>query len=197
MDVFKMDDIFGSRFDAPSPTRPRIGALKIDIEGYELEALRGGTQFLRKANIPFIISEIGIRPVQETVLFLDFLTELGYEVRIENFVVAVDDFENLAAILRRKNTLVNAVCFRRSWLVYMRQWRKDPALFEDRGRWNETSARSPMEGLSGKEWVKKVTKLCAEDKFLVYKAGNDVECLSSCPEGIKPVGRLCINDEKE
>lgn len=62
-----------------------IGAMKMDVEGFEPEVVAGATRFLTNTRIPYIVMEVGrMGPVKRRQV-LAFFYSLGYEVGVEGF----------------------------------------------------------------------------------------------------------------
>lgn len=76
MNIVPLDDVV-SRENLPTPD-----LIKLDVQGFELEVLRGGVQAIRDAR--WVLSEVSFQPYYERqVLFSElaaFLAEHGYEV---------------------------------------------------------------------------------------------------------------------
>lgn len=62
-----------------------IGALKMDVEGFEPYVLKGARKFLAQARIPFIVFEIGRLQQEERMSVLRFLYDLGYQASTKGF----------------------------------------------------------------------------------------------------------------
>jgi hypothetical protein len=61
----------------------RVGLLKIDTEGSDLDILVGATRLLSRSGIDFIVVEVGFYEKQRHVglcQFLEWLTPLGYHL---------------------------------------------------------------------------------------------------------------------
>ena len=58
--------------------------IKIDVEGYELNVLKGGTQFLEQHSYPPLLFEVWEFPwfAKEKAELLNFCTRLGYEITL-------------------------------------------------------------------------------------------------------------------
>ena len=67
----KLDDIF----DPP----PRIGFIKIDVEGHEMEVLRGATNILRDQKPSLLIEVLASEIHGGRAACLDFLRDIGYD----------------------------------------------------------------------------------------------------------------------
>src|SRR4029077_9913178 len=65
----------GARLTPPS-VRARLRVRKIDVEGFELEVLRGARPVFDSCGLPAVIAELHRGHVDETV---SFLLELGHE----------------------------------------------------------------------------------------------------------------------
>lgn len=62
-----------------------IGAMKMDVEGFEPEVVAGAKHFLPNSRIPYIVLEVGrMRPIKRQQV-LAFFYSLGYEVAVEGF----------------------------------------------------------------------------------------------------------------
>ncbi|KAJ3129399.1 hypothetical protein HK098_001500 [Nowakowskiella sp. JEL0407] len=124
--VDRLDDLLGDRFSTHNPNHEQIGILKIDVEGFELNAFRGGIKFLKAAKIPYLAVEVGpeLSGIQEAIDFLELLDDLGYEVRVNGRVGGTWDDSK---VLRRKDATsfihsvvllaqVDIVCVRKDWI---------------------------------------------------------------------------------
>jgi len=66
----------------------RIGAMKMDVEGYEGPVLQGAMKFFRKNRIPYIVTELGNNMLKGGISGTEYLTmwdHLGYEIRLGSF----------------------------------------------------------------------------------------------------------------
>lgn len=75
--VFSLDDLFTNTEIVPGKTI-NISAIKIDIEGGELDALVGAQELLRRG-VPLLIVETLTR--RDRIAIEDFLTGFGYKFR--------------------------------------------------------------------------------------------------------------------
>jgi FkbM family methyltransferase len=108
MEIVRLDDLWrcGEKEDKPgfdgggeekqsnkssgaahSPQLPqvKIGAMKMDVEGFESEVVAGATTFLRESKIPFVVMEVGRMVPEKRREVLEFFYALGYEVGVEGF----------------------------------------------------------------------------------------------------------------
>lgn len=62
---------------------PHLGLLKLDVQGWEMEALKGARQMIQAGEIRFIFAEVGFRArdkdMQPFAELNDFLDDAGYE----------------------------------------------------------------------------------------------------------------------
>jgi hypothetical protein len=78
MEVVRLDDIL-----LPCGLLPPgvvFGAMKMDVEGFEPQVLKGGEKFLAQAKIPYVVFEIGRMKESERKSVLRFFYSLGYTV---------------------------------------------------------------------------------------------------------------------
>jgi len=59
--------------------------MKMDVEGFEPEVLKGGETFFTKALIPYIVFEIGRMPESRRQAVLQFFYGLGYQASTTGF----------------------------------------------------------------------------------------------------------------
>ena len=83
-----------------------ISLMKIDVEGYEYEVLKGGKELITKYHVPFIalefspgyLKEVGSEPRELAQFFVDN----GYKISLKGFLskefISVDELLNRAAI---------------------------------------------------------------------------------------------------
>ena len=86
MEVDKLDNVLlpcNGGMDLPPYIT--IGALKMDVEGFEPYVLKGARKFLAKARIPFIVFEIGRLQEEERKSVLQFFYDLGYQASTKGF----------------------------------------------------------------------------------------------------------------
>ncbi len=89
----------------------RIDILKLDIEGFELNALRGAQRLLRAGDVRIVQFEFGAFSLENHVTFAEIAAWLGAEYEIHRIVgdglipVAGRDSEETAGELRRQNIL--------------------------------------------------------------------------------------------
>jgi len=75
-----------------------MGAMKMDVEGFEPEVVAGARRFLTESKIPFIVMELGRMLPAKRREVLAFFYTLGYDVGIEGFNVTLsrpDDLSNV------------------------------------------------------------------------------------------------------
>ena len=88
LEVTTLDILMGSEVrQAPFP----VGALKMDVEGFELKVTRGAKEFLSHAKIPFIVMETwNLRPDDLKELMV-FFKDLGYKISKHSFFPGFQD----------------------------------------------------------------------------------------------------------
>jgi FkbM family methyltransferase len=59
---------------------PRIGFIKIDVEGHEMEVLRGATNILREQKPPLLLEVLASEIHGGRAACLDFLRDIGYDI---------------------------------------------------------------------------------------------------------------------
>jgi len=83
---------------APQLPRVTIGAMKMDVEGFESEVVAGAMHFLTESKIPFIVMELGRMLPAKRREVLAFFYALGYDVGVEGFDLNLsrpDDLPNV------------------------------------------------------------------------------------------------------
>jgi hypothetical protein len=83
VDVARLDDLLAEWLPR---LEGRVGALKMDVEGFEPWVLEGGQAFFRAVRPPFVTLELSSHSVEATnttaVELLARLAEWGYEARL-------------------------------------------------------------------------------------------------------------------
>jgi FkbM family methyltransferase len=80
MEVVRLDDVLlPCNGGTELPPGMVFGAMKMDVEGFEPHVLEGGRAFLTKAQIPFIVFEIGRMSEEQRKGVLKFFYGLGYK----------------------------------------------------------------------------------------------------------------------
>ena len=88
LEVTTLDDLLGPEVrQAPFP----VGALKVDVEGFELKVTRGAREFLSHAKIPFIVMETWNLRQDDLEELMDFFKDLGYKISKQSFFSGFQD----------------------------------------------------------------------------------------------------------
>lgn len=90
MEVVRLNDILRCD-DGTVPFT--IGALKMDVEGFEAQVLRGGKEFFRRTKIPFIAFEAKHISDEERKEFFEFFGSLGYKGSEKSFFEDIKDMK--------------------------------------------------------------------------------------------------------
>lgn len=86
MEVLRLDDVLlPCKNGTQLPPDIVFGAMKMDVEGFEPEVLKGGETFFTKALIPYIVFEIGRMPESRRQAVLQFFYGLGYQASTSGF----------------------------------------------------------------------------------------------------------------
>ncbi|KAI8809744.1 hypothetical protein BJ742DRAFT_852526 [Cladochytrium replicatum] len=100
---------------------PRIGVLKIDVEGYEPNVLEGGLHFFRCAQIPYIRSEVSPGMMGGMDIAVDYLKRwisLGYEIRVDQDMWGgpVLREEDVRTYLELNNGIIDMHMVHKGWI---------------------------------------------------------------------------------
>lgn len=87
LDIYRLDDVLAEELQG---LEGRVGAVKVDVEGYELEVLQGGMEFFKLMQPPKVMMECSdLMMVRATGIpaskLLMEMSELGYTVREGGF----------------------------------------------------------------------------------------------------------------
>ena len=102
----------------PYLSNKNISLMKIDVEGYEYEVLKGGKELITKYHVPFIALEfspgnlkvVGSEPRELAQFFFDN----GYKISLKGFLSK--DFINVNELLKKASLQVNCYFFHDSIL---------------------------------------------------------------------------------
>lgn len=101
VDVVRLDDLFfppprgvGAANDSQVLT-PAIGALKMDVEGFEMKVVDGGRRFFTREKIPFIALEVWNLRDDDLRELLAFFGSLGYQMSTEGFFRGMRELPSL------------------------------------------------------------------------------------------------------
>ncbi len=75
-----------------------FGALKMDVEGFEPQVLKGARGFLAEARVPFVVFEIGLLGKEDRRSVLRFFYDLGYQVSSQGFWDGLGQPEDVAGV---------------------------------------------------------------------------------------------------
>lgn len=75
-----------------------IGAMKMDVEGFEPEVVAGAKPFLTEARIPFIVFKVGRMTSERRQQILAFFYSLGYKSRAGSFFETLSQPEGLSNV---------------------------------------------------------------------------------------------------
>lgn len=103
IEVVRLDDLFfipGQDDTLSNHTKtPHIGALKLDVEGFELKVVEGGRRFFTAAKIPFIAMEVWNLREDDLRELLAFFGSLGYQMSSEGFFQGMETLATECAMI--------------------------------------------------------------------------------------------------
>ena len=85
-----------------------IDLLKIDVEGYEIEVLKGAKKMIAEGNIPFIQFEFGVASIEARIFMKDFFKILtGYTIHrvLPNSLVKLENYSEYLELFLTTNYL--------------------------------------------------------------------------------------------
>ena len=83
----------------------RPGAIKIDVEGYEYEAIQGAVDTIKKYE-PILMIEVNDRSFEK---IKNLLNELNYSIFVyEKNSKKLNSFDS--SLIKNKNTVINLIC---------------------------------------------------------------------------------------
>lgn len=106
MEVVRLDEVL-LPCDGKLPPNMVFGAMKMDVEGFEPNVLKGGEGFLAQARIPFIVFEIGRMTPEQRKSILRFFYDLGYRASTRGFFEGLGQPEDLPGVEDVHLALIN------------------------------------------------------------------------------------------